>query len=69
MVTTRPPARRGTSSPAAQLARGFDSLTLDPSPRLRKKREQVQRSMTVQQAWKTVGSAIAEAIRLVIPRP
>jgi hypothetical protein len=49
--------------------RGFDYLTLDPSPRLRKMREE-QRKRTadptevVRQAWLSVGAAIAEAFRV-----
>jgi hypothetical protein len=51
-----------------RIAKGFDYLTLDPSPRLRKMRKDQARGMTdpaevVRRAWQSVGTAIAEAIR------
>jgi hypothetical protein len=48
-----------------QLAKGFDSLTLDPSPRLRQARKRRRSYRTMEQAWQEVGKALAEAIRLV----
>jgi hypothetical protein len=49
--------------------KGFDYLTLDPSPRLRKMREeQTQRAAdpaeVVRQAWLSVGAAMREALRI-----
>jgi len=49
--------------------KGFDYLTLDPSPRLRKMRnEQQQRvadpAQILRQAWLSVGAAMTEALRI-----
>jgi hypothetical protein len=48
-----------------QLLRGFDGLTLDPSPRLRRARSRLRTSGTFERAWRDVGKAIAEAVRSV----
>jgi hypothetical protein len=50
--------------------KGFDYLTLDPSPRLRKMREEQAKRTTdptevVRQAWLSVGAAIAESFRTI----
>ena len=66
MATTQRPQR--AEKPAEDrtpLARGFDYLTLDPSPRLRKMREERRQRDPFAEAWKSVGEAIAEAIRIV----
>jgi hypothetical protein len=49
--------------------KGFDYLTLDPSPRLRKIREEQRKrsadpTEVVRQAWLSVGAALAEAFRM-----
>lgn len=46
---------------------GYDSLTLDPSPALRRVREEMSRppEEAIQSAWKEVGSALLEAMRAV----
>lgn len=49
---------------------GFDYLTLDPSPRLRKMREEHEKRTTdpatvIRDAWMQVGTAIAEAFRTI----
>jgi len=69
MATTQRPAHKEKPTAARKrLANGFDYLTLDPSPRLRKLREE-QESKTpsptevVRQAWQSVGAAISEALR------
>jgi hypothetical protein len=47
--TTSPHKR---SSALARLDRGFDSLTLDPSPHLRQSRKLLQVSNTPESAWR-----------------
>jgi hypothetical protein len=46
------------------LADGFDSLTLDPSPRLRRTRQQMARQShsTMGNAWKNTGQALVAAM-------
>jgi hypothetical protein len=56
-----------------RVARGFDYLTLDPSPHLRRIREERQLrasdpAMIVKQAWLKVGAAITEALQLMSQR-
>jgi hypothetical protein len=66
MATAQQDKRPATPPrPVGRLARGFASLTLDPSPHLRRSRRQAQKSSTLEQAWKDVGRAISEAIGLV----
>jgi hypothetical protein len=67
-TTQRPPRTEKPSRDRTPLLRGFGYLTLDPSPRLRRLREQQQSTdpaMTIRAAWSTVGGAIATAFRLV----
>jgi hypothetical protein len=49
---------------------GYDSLTLDPSPRLRRVREEMSRppEEAMQSAWKMVGRALLEAMRTISPK-
>jgi hypothetical protein len=58
----KPPAVR------ERMTRGFDYLTLDPSPRLRKLRdeqgEKPEPAEVIRQAWQSVGAAIAKAFRI-----
>jgi hypothetical protein len=63
--------RRPEKLPAAgeRILKGFSYLTLDPSPRLRKLREEQENRKTdptevVRQAWQKVGAAIADAFRI-----
>jgi hypothetical protein len=54
--------------------RGFDYLTLDPAPRLRKMRKEQEKRTAepagvVRQAWLSVGAAIAEAFRVTRDSP
>lgn len=61
------------AKPTAQgqmMLRGFRYLTLDPSPRLRKLREDQQRAtkdpaQLVAEAWLSVGEAIRVALRSI----
>ncbi len=51
------------------MMRGFDYLTLDPSPRLRRMRVEQQRSandptQVIREAWLSVGAAIRQALQL-----
>lgn len=68
-TTRRRPHLEEPQSAGERAMKGFDYLTLDPSPRLRKMREE-QRKRTadptevVRQAWLSVGAAIAEAFRI-----
>jgi hypothetical protein len=62
---------RPKKPPAAgeRILKGFDYLTLDPSPRLRRTREEQEKRTTdptevVRQAWLKVGAAIAQAFRI-----
>jgi hypothetical protein len=53
--------------------KGFDYLTLDPSPRLRKMREDHQKTakdpaQVLREAWLSVGAAIREALQATRPR-
>lgn len=57
-------ATRETNRTAARLSRGFDQLTLNPAPRLRHLRGQIQRDQ-VRHAWTLVGVAMVDAIRSV----
>lgn len=52
-----------------QMMKGFSYLTLDPSPRLRKIREDQQRrakdpAQVIAEAWLRVGEAIREALQV-----
>jgi hypothetical protein len=66
MATTQRRRNPERPPPAGEhLARGFDYLTLNPAPRLRKIREQQMRHDPFREAWRIVGEAIVEAIRTV----
>jgi hypothetical protein len=69
MATTRDRTTRDreTSRPRSRLVTGFDSLTLDPSPRLRRARDELARSSEagIAEVWKSVGRALAEAMTSV----
>jgi hypothetical protein len=68
-TTQRWPHPEKPPSAEKRLLKGFDYLTLDPSPRLRKVRQE-QRKRTadptevIRQAWLNVGAAITEAFRM-----
>ena len=47
------------------LDRGFDSLTLNPAPRLRATRQRLENQDPIREAWKDVGRAMTDAIRSV----
>jgi hypothetical protein len=68
MATTqhqRKPEAEKRESLVRALDKGFDSLTLDPSPHLRQVRRSLaaRNSTTFEQAWRDVGRAIADAMR------
>ena len=66
MATTQRPTKADQpTKDRTPLQKGFDYLTLDPSPRLRKMREERRQSDPLTDGWKSVGEAIAEAIRIV----
>jgi hypothetical protein len=66
MATTQRPTKADQPTrDRTPLQKGFDYLTLDPSPRLRKMREDRRQRDPFAEAWKSVGEAIAEAIRIV----
>ena len=53
--------------------KGFDYLTLDPSPSLRKMREDQQKTAkdpaeVIREAWLSVGAAIREALQATRPK-
>lgn len=69
-TTQRGPRPENPPTAAQQIAKGFGYLTLDPSPRLRRMREDLEKSTpdpaeAVRQAWLRVGAAITEAMRIV----
>lgn len=62
--------QRPQKPPAAgeRITKGFVYLTLDPSPRLRKMRDEQEQKMSdpaevVRQAWQRVGEAMTTALR------
>jgi hypothetical protein len=61
------PETKKTRKPRSRLMTGFDGLTLDPSPRLRRVREEMSRppEAGIESAWKSVGEAMAESIRSI----
>lgn len=63
MATTR--SRKKIYRRRSRLMSGYDSLTLDPSPRLRNLREETFRpsEAAMENAWKGVGSALLSAMR------
>lgn len=68
MATTRsqvssvaPPEK----DPLVNLARGFDYLTLNPGPRLRKFRARQAEPDRFTEAWKIVGEAMREALGMI----
>ena len=70
MATTqhqRNPDQERRTSLVGAMDKGFDRLSLDPSPHLRQVRRtlEARNSTTFEQAWRDVGEAIAQAIRLI----
>jgi hypothetical protein len=65
MATTQD--REKVSRRRSRLTTGYDSLTLDPSPRLRRLRREVfpPSETGIENAWKSVGSAMSQAMRTV----
>ena len=68
-TTQRRPRREKLPTPGQRLAKGFGYLTLDPSPRLRRMREEQEKNTqdpaeVVRQAWLSVGAAIREALQI-----
>jgi hypothetical protein len=58
------------STAGQQIVKGFDYLTLNPSPRLRRVREELGESASdpaevVRRAWLSVGAAIMEALQTI----
>jgi len=47
------------------IGRGFGSLVLDPSPRLRKLREEAESRDPVRKVWAAVRAALNEGVRSV----
>jgi hypothetical protein len=69
-TTQRRPRQEKPPTAGQQIVKGFDYLTLDPSPRLRRMREELGKSTpdpaeVVRKAWLTVGAAITEALRII----
>lgn len=60
MSSTNLPRHRASRTKA--LAKGFDSLRLDPSPRLRSLRIEISHRNTVAEAWTQTGQVLAEAM-------
>lgn len=60
-------SKRPTRTPkaASNLAKGFDSLTLDPSPRLRRARQTAAKHNPMAQAWIIVGRAMFKSVKSV----
>lgn len=52
-----------SNRPLSRLMKGFDSLTLDPSPSLKELRKEIESSNTVAEAWIATGKALADAMR------
>lgn len=61
MATKNQQARRTTS----RLSAGFDTLTLDPSSRLRERREAMSQTDPLIEAWQTVTQALTQATRSI----
>jgi hypothetical protein len=69
MATTQHRPKAGPEA-RKRLLRGFDYLTLDPSPRLRKMREDQQRAakepaQLIAEAWLNVGQAIQGTLQAI----
>lgn len=64
-MTDRQTNRAKLATAGDQLAKGFDSLSLDPSPSLRQARNRPRSHRTMERAWRDVGRALAEAIQSV----
>lgn len=62
MATTE--RHQKTSGRRPDVSAGFDKLTLNPAPRLRRVRHQVSRpsQARVEEAWRSVGKALADAV-------
>jgi hypothetical protein len=70
-TTQRRPAPEMKPTAGKRITRGFDYLTLDPSPRLRRMRVEQQRAakdpaQVIREAWLSVGAAIRQALQLTI---
>ncbi len=68
MVTIQQPPEAKPMT-RGRMMKGFRYLTLDPSPRLRKMREDQQRAVkgpaqVIAEAWLNVGEAIKEALQV-----
>jgi hypothetical protein len=63
MATTRRSRKRRSI-----LSQGYDSLTLDPSPRLRRTRRELfpPSETALASAWKSVASAMTEAVETAV---
>ena len=64
------PPRRATprTSRAASLAKGFDALNLDPTPRLRATRKQMERDpLQRRDPWRGVREAMSTALKGTSP--
>jgi hypothetical protein len=69
----RRPAPEKRPIQGRRIAKGFGYLTLDPSPKLRKMREEQQKmtadpTESIRRAWQSVGAAISEALRVTSTR-
>jgi hypothetical protein len=68
-TTRRRPVPEMKSTAGGRIMRGFDYLTLDPSPRLRRMRVEQQRTakdpiQVIREAWLSVGAAIRQALQV-----
>lgn len=62
MTTTQ---HRRVHKMRTRLMVGFETLTLDPSPRLRQRRQELSRTDRFVEAWQTVSEGFKIAIRLI----
>ena len=58
-------AASGERRSRANLSKGFNSLSLDPSSRLRARRHDHRRQDPTAEAWQETAEALAEAVRMV----
>lgn len=59
------PRESRTKNRTLPLSRGIGSLTLDPSPRLKKLREETESKEPVREIWTSVRRALIEGARTV----
>lgn len=64
-VTHRAPA----PTMGGRLTSGFDSLTLNPAPRLHEARQRLGQRNPVREAWKITVRAVVEAVQEVLAKP